>query len=590
MPRSLDPGYDLEKDPEYEAALARYVAQNPDSPDAGAVRALDAPARPADVAGIQVRRTPTPEPDRRAALALAIARKEDLTPFITQPGPDARPAPTTRPLDEALTELQTKPGPGVRSPPTTAAALPEGHWMRRAGGAIASGAADLAGSAGRGLARLIDDPTRHEWFDAPGSNSPAPDEPPSAPPEPAAPASSPARPVVAGKLPPVPPPSGRTAPERPLTDAQGQNIMAALRGPVRDITREASGLPPSGPPPSTPAPVQQATAPPGPPAAPGVDPLQAAERAASQNRLIAGLARAGGTAIGRGNARGYDVLDANADVPMQELGAERADAERKKGAAALAMDQDPSSPQSVMGREMADAVVPGFSAKYPRATYAEMSRGPFAKLLEMNVDLQKARIARMPKGGAGGKKALTPTQELQREKFDQSLREKASKDSEGASELSDTLDRLEGALKGKDLPGVGRVIGPLASHGVGSDAGIRMRSDLQRLADVILRARSGAAVTPSEAERLAIESGTSSGATEQQVRIATQTAIGIMRRAERNLRAKYPGATWEQLAAEGGWTPGSKTATGPAAPAQSRTIGGKRYEQDEGGQWYEVDG
>jgi hypothetical protein len=326
--------------------------------------------------------------------------------------------------------------------------------------------------------------------------------------------------------------------------------------------------------------VQAAGAPPA--AAPVPDPLQLALEASRRNRFIAGLTRAGGAMIGRGTGPGYDALDENADRPLADLALTQADAARKKAAAATAQDADPNSPQSRMAREFLASVLPGMAKRpeFAGASYATLSRGPLAKFLEANVDLQKERIraqgeidkVRAKGGGRGG---LTPAQELQREKFDQSLVEKATKDAEGASELSDSLNRLEGALKGGDLPGVGRVVGRLASWGIGSDEGIQLRTDLAKLGNIILRARSGAAVTPSEAERAAIETGTQPGASEQQVQIATKTAVDVMRRAERNLRAKYPGRTWETIQEAGGWAPGATGApTSATAPAKIRVTNG----------------
>jgi len=86
--------------------------------------------------------------------------------------------------------------------------------------------------------------------------------------------------------------------------------------------------------------------------------LDAALRQSADRRLVAGMTRAGGAMVGRGQGAGYDRLDEEADRPLQELQLRRADAEQGKARALAAQETDPNSPQSQQVRAMLTRMAP----------------------------------------------------------------------------------------------------------------------------------------------------------------------------------------------------------------------------------------
>jgi hypothetical protein len=137
--------------------------------------------------------------------------------------------------------------------------------------------------------------------------------------------------------------------------------------------------------------------------------------------------------------------------------------------------------------------------------------------------------------------------------------QKASKDFEEPASYEDALKTLDEALENK--AGVGRLEGRLANIGIGSDQAIRNRQAMATLGNAVLRARAGTAVTPTEGERVQIETGLAPGATEEQFDVGARALRTVMRRAAASSRAKYRPEVVETIQSRGGYVP---PAAGPA--------------------------
>lgn len=515
----------------------------------------------------------------RAASGDAVALEALLTP----PSLDVRQPPVHRPQSEALEEALTRPGPDVRPPPTimrptpegealfddlrdaglaqrtrerlsspegpppppTEPALPEGHWMRRAGAAIGRGAASL----GRSLVGLADDPDRKEWWDAPGSMSPAP---PVMPPTTSAPA--------AAIIPPAP-----RLPSPPVSKRPAARPRVELEAPP-NFTMQVPATPyaDEGPLPADHPAVARALETARPTARQGPTDLDAALQSGADRRLLAGLVRAGGTAIGRGRGPGYDALDAEADRPLAELSLRRGEAQRVASETQAASDADPTSPQSAMARALVAKVLPGVEREswFAGASYARLSSGPLAKLLDMNTELQRERIkaqaeidktrASRGAGGAGFKEADV---------------QKLGKDTEGLARIKadvQMLEQLANLPAGTDIPGAG-VLDTRKPGFMQSQQDTDAYQATLRVAAELLHQQSGASVTPQEAERFLESRGMGKGTTEQQFRAGAKALVRDLRAEVAAKTAKYSPATRREATTRGvimGLEPGA-----PAAPA-----------------------
>lgn len=521
---------------------------------------------------------PSPPTDpRRAAIAGAIRAGEDLTPFLTQPAPDARPAPTARPMEAALTENLTPPSPDARPPAQPNPAFDVAWSARPKGPNLLAKALEylppMMGGGGKPLPITQAAQAMVPTIMRGPSEPPAP--PPSAPAAPAAPPS--AAPAVANARTPA-------APVKPLTAQQGQNIMAALRGPVADTVADATGTAR----PAAPAPAM-AAAPPRAPMAPpaptggvpdGPSALELALQQSRGNRLIAQLTRAGGTAIGRGSGPGYDTLDEGADRPLQELSLRQQEAAQQKAAAGLAADSDPNSPQSVMARALVGQVVPGLakSPGFERASYSTLARGPLAKFIDANADLQNLRIrgqqerdllrAKQRAAGVGGGAKEADVQKL-------------GKDLENLPQVRADLELLRSTIaQGGDMPGLGWWDSRKPDF-LQSGEDVRVRQAARRVLNARLHALGGANVTPQEFERISAGYGLGPGALEGQSATGIQSLISDTDADVRSKIAKYAPGVAAKLSARGfdtspiGGSQAATPATGsPSADDLERLWGG----------------
>lgn len=614
--RPLDPDYDPERDPDYQDALSRFVTANEPSNEekirrANADLAASTPSNeqrirevnaatygsaaprpvggPADVAGIIVRPSAPPPmtapaaalgamaqgasmPSRAQQIEAATGNPEALdrllTPGFQKVGRDTGTvtsqtltAPPPTPEGEAMfrdiqAAAQPPPGPGLVERATRALTAP---------GLL---------QAWRGEPRTDRTPLQRLSDTVDDIRNPLPDvSMPSLPPPPDAP------------LPAAPPPRPTVQVGRPAHVKVNNAVAlqsAAPPVPSGDIPPGTPTGPASSVPPAALARAREVL---GPPLA-KVDPLELALAASRGNRLVANLTRAGGAAIGRGTGPGYDALDEGADRPLQEMGLrEQADAKAKAEAQATG----PLSPaeQTVYGRLLSQAGVtmdPSMLAKLPagrvralvpdleKLAQIEATRGEKdAALKQAATQAEENRqnhldVARISASAAGAGRAdrLQDRQDARMETY----RQKASTDAKEFSDTADARAGLERMLSQKDPAGVGRVAGRLANMGLASDEAVQNRQHMATLGNMILKARSGSAVTPSEAERAAIETGMGAGATEAQFRAGAAQVLKVMKRAEGNVHAKYPEGAWKEIGDAGGYVPSrGDAASGPVSRA-----------------------
>lgn len=280
----------------------------------------------------------------------------------------------------------------------------------------------------------------------------------------------------------------------------------------------------------------------------GPDPRQLA----ASNRLIAALARAGATAVGQPNNAGLDALAENADRPILD-------------ARERALD-DPNSPESAMardviGRALPEAkIAPWFKGLTARSANnnpmlrALLSRAPKASdlmaerkqadLEQYHRDLGRAALLRAQRTG-GAAAADRAEKRLETDV------QKAGKDLEPNAQMKADLETVIAAAEESDIPGVGVVAGRLPDWLLSSE-GVQTRQAAQRLMNGILRAASGQAVTPSEAERQLAARGMGPGATEQSFRLGLQALAKEAQSAMTRTQAKYRPQVLDELGSRGG--------------------------------------
>lgn len=108
----------------------------------------------------------------------------------------------------------------------------------------------------------------------------------------------------------------------------------------------------------------------------------------------------------------------------------------------------------------------------------------------------------------------------------------------GLPELQAQLGRINAILPppGKDIPGYGR-LASLAPDVLTSKQGVELRQEVAGLRNAILKARSGAAITPQEAERLLQEIGEGALRSEDQLRRGIRNVQEMLGAKVQNIRA-----------------------------------------------------
>lgn len=589
-PDSYGGGSSLEEDEELREALARMAAQDPD-PRLRRLRLppmdLSGPSRPVDLGNPD-------EPGseafrRREERALPMATPATFPDFATwQADPQAREAAQVlsaqgvAEVDAQLADRQrraaetdalfrsgqeayaARQAPTPAPPPPVEELGPFASGMRSLGGAIAGKVREYA----PGVARFFSEADYVGGEPAPAPATPAAPAPP--PPAVRAPTGPPvARRPVRPTRPATPPVDmGMAAPTPSGALARALGPSASVLGPraeeVVSRTQVAGDSIPTSPPPPS-----------------GEGDLDAALFQARQNRLLAGLARAGGMAIGRGGDAAYAALEGQADRPLQELGLRRAEAEQGRAAGARAADEDPSSPQSQAARSMMLEILGpevGRQPWFPTMSYAVAARGPLGQMLEQSAAIQRERIrargevekerARRARGAGGAREA-----DIQ----------KLGKDVEGLSQVSADLALLErmAATKG-DIPGAGRLDAPLAEMGIG-DEDIEVRQAAGRVANRLLFEQSGAAVTESEVKRFMAARGLGPGATEEQFRKGVRALAAELRQVLKTKQAKFAPGTRRAYQERGGFTEFQPApASGGLTPEKQRRLEELRRKRDAG--------
>lgn len=164
--------------------------------------------------------------------------------------------------------------------------------------------------------------------------------------------------------------------------------------------------------------------------------------------------------------------------------------------------------------------------------------------------------------------------------------ERLGKDMEGQAQLDADLQFLEGVVSGTgDIPGAGildsRLPGVLQS---GADVDVRQAAS--RLAAALLHEQSGAAVTPSEAERFMAGRGLGPGATEEQFRKGVAALAKELRTTRQAKQAKYPEVVRKAYTDQGGKLAADQPASAATGtPEIAVTPDGKRYRRQPDGSY-----
>lgn len=524
---------DLEKAPDYQDALTRFVMANSDSPDALAQRSLDAPTS-----------APVPRPMAGPAAALQS--------MATGASPNRRIEGPTLTLGPGMSVGSYDVGDDQTPDPAEPPPAPPPSFLDRAS-RVAADVFTAPGLRQSMRGERVTDPTPLQRISGAVDDlaNPLPD--------------------VSMPLPGAPPPAempaglGRTVTVGRPAQLQVRNA-ADVRShapptPSGDIPPASTGPASSSVPPDALARAREVLGPT--PQRP--DPLELALAASRNNRLVAGLTRAGGAAIGRGTGPGYDALDEGADRPLQEMGL-REQASAKSKAEGLASGPLSPTEQSVYGRLLAQAgvdVSPEMLAKLPagrvkalipdleKMAAMEATRGDKASSLKRDEarDSETARHNRATealkarKGGAGGGASEKDVQKL-------------GKDTEGLARIKadvQLLEKLATSAEGTDIPGAGVLDTRKPAFMQSQDDTDSYQATL-RVAAELLHQQSGAAVTPSEAERFVESRGMGKGTTEQQFRTGAKALVRDLRAELAAKEAKYTPGTVETLRKRGGVT------------------------------------
>jgi hypothetical protein len=258
------------------------------------------------------------------------------------------------------------------------------------------------------------------------------------------------------------------------------------------------------------------------------------------------------------------------------------DAERKRLETERQVGRDPASARSRMMQKALVDVSDGMFTPEEAATmsaadiegakdFIQLKLQAQHKLAQMKAAAAEKEADRQARReiaaitSAGARESREARRQDQLDKQDEALVQKASKDFEGPSGFADAMRTVEAAIQEKDISGAGRIAGRLASWGLASEEGLRNRQAMQTLHNALLKETSGGAVTPSESDRKAIETGMSPGASDEQARIGAEAVLRNLKRAGANRRAKYPQRTLEAIESRGGFVPPAASGAGAAA-------------------------
>lgn len=158
-------------------------------------------------------------------------------------------------------------------------------------------------------------------------------------------------------------------------------------------------------------------------------------------------------------------------------------------------------------------------------------------------------------------------------------------DSSGLADLNDAATRLQSSLKLSDpkfdIPGFGQTY--LLPDAAVTNEGRAARQDVAQLRNVILKARSGGAVTPSEAERMLQEIGEGAGRNDAQLRRGVINALTLLKSKSRNITAGYQPDVIEQYKKQGGRIPLEDFSLSIDEPSKAKTViqNGHTYQLNE---------
>lgn len=341
--------------------------------------------------------------------------------------------------------------------------------------------------------------------------------------------------------------------------------------------------------------------------------LLAAQGLAAQNRLFAGLGRAGTTATAalshmKADTAPFDAMEAGADQPVKDLALQRSQAAEQRKVAEAAALKDKSSPQSKAFQARVAKTLPGV---YSPEDLANLTAADQDQVLEYgkmraSLDQRKAEGAERERAAKAAEQSRTDTLQLHRDDLSERAKDRGltreqmaqqnelnrqnridvarvgqhdkeakdlEKDIQGAGkDLQDTSDTVAAV---NYLAKVGRGEGDLPGMGVWDSRKpqiLRSADDTavdQRVKTVIgtlIHARTGATATPKEMDRIAGEYGLNGG-TEDAARAGLARLAEDTKRALETRQARYRPEVLKEFKSRGGVTAGDvDVGTGTPAP------------------------
>ena len=240
-----------------------------------------------------------------------------------------------------------------------------------------------------------------------------------------------------------------------------------------------------------------------------------------------------------------DKLDQESRLKISALSAQAKEAEIADEAA----KKDPNSERSKAAR---DAVLSLFPQYKDMPGFSQASEEQLSKLfnflnLKEQTDTRKQNAALFAQQREAEKLERSQQKDIERQlKLDAKEQERVAKEAgkvaqqfekTGLGELDLQVNRIESLMDaaGEDLPGFGRVPSLLPNVAI-SEKGEELRQEVAGLRNAILKARSGAAITPQEATRLLEEIGSSAFASEQRLRQGVANARSLLNSKIQNIK------------------------------------------------------
>lgn len=233
-----------------------------------------------------------------------------------------------------------------------------------------------------------------------------------------------------------------------------------------------------------------------------------------------------------GISQGIGLLSQQSQLARQRE-KDRQDQEYRKLMMEMKQKEADAPKYRTVGTDLVDmnTMQPVYRAPAPALTpYQEITLGNAAEDRDYRHKLQQEKLER--------------EQKEKRDKALDSGAERYSKaiESSGIGDVLGSVESFENLTQGiEDIPGYGA--GAAKPAWALDDTGKAIRQEVATIRNNILKARSGGAVTPSEADRLLQELGDGIGSTDQQLLYGINKVKNMLAGKQRNLEAGYdPGA------------------------------------------------